>query len=129
MTQSETRDMGGSVDLTEWTTCGGCAAKWGAGPLDALLATLASQSADSSLLVGLDAFDGEAFRAEPVGEMLGFGPDVPDQLAGRLDGAGEPHRLYRHWFWGGRRHIHFPALLVLTSNFGLSFESSSSRRS
>lgn len=48
------------VDLTEWTSCGGCAAKWGAGPLDELLATLASKSGDGSLLVGLDAFDDAA---------------------------------------------------------------------
>jgi selenide,water dikinase len=51
------------VNLTEWTTCGGCAAKWGAGPLDTLLATLASQGADASLLVGLDAFDDAAVFA------------------------------------------------------------------
>lgn len=51
------------VNLTEWTTCGGCAAKWGAGPLDALLATLASQRTDGSLLVGLDAFDDAAVLA------------------------------------------------------------------
>ena len=49
-----------AFDLTEWTTCGGCAAKWGAGPLDALLATLAAQATDGSLLVGLDAFDDAA---------------------------------------------------------------------
>ncbi len=52
-----------AVDLTEWTTCGGCAAKWGAGPLDTLLAFLASQRADGSLLVGLDAFDDAAVLA------------------------------------------------------------------
>ena len=50
----------GAFDLTEWTTCGGCAAKWGAEPLDALLETLASQKTDGSLLVGLDAFDDAA---------------------------------------------------------------------
>ncbi|MDA8312470.1 MAG: selenide, water dikinase SelD [Actinomycetota bacterium] len=52
-----------AVGLAQWTTCGGCAAKWGAGPLDRLLATLASQSADRSLLVGLDAFDDAAVLA------------------------------------------------------------------
>ena len=51
------------IDLTEWTTCGGCAAKWGAGPLELLLATLASSAADGSLLVGLDAFDNAAVLA------------------------------------------------------------------
>ncbi len=65
MTQSETRsgDPASTFDLTEWTTCGGCAAKWGAGPLDALLATLASQSPRGDLLVGLDAFDDAAVLA------------------------------------------------------------------
>jgi selenide, water dikinase len=63
VTQSETRDQASAVDLTEWTTCGGCAAKWGAGPLDTLLRTLASQPADGSLLVGLDAFDDAAVLA------------------------------------------------------------------
>jgi selenide,water dikinase len=52
-----------AVDLTEWTTCGGCAAKWGAGPLDTLLARLASQPTHGSLLVGLDAFDDAAVLA------------------------------------------------------------------
>jgi selenide,water dikinase len=52
-----------AVDLTEWTTCGGCAAKWGAGPLDTLLARLATQPTDGSLLVGLDAFDDAAVLA------------------------------------------------------------------
>ncbi len=49
--------------LTEWTTCGGCAAKWGAGPLDALLATLAASTNDGNLLIGLDAFDDAAVFA------------------------------------------------------------------
>ena len=65
MTRPETRegDPAAAFDLTEWTTCGGCAAKWGAGPLDELLATLSSQSADGDLLVGLDAFDDAAVLA------------------------------------------------------------------
>lgn len=45
--------------LTEWTSCGGCAAKWGAQPLDALLRDLAA-SADPALLVGLAPFDDAA---------------------------------------------------------------------
>lgn len=52
-----------AVRLTEWTTCGGCAAKWGAGPLDALLATLAQSANDGNLLIGLDAFDDAAVFA------------------------------------------------------------------
>src|ERR1700730_4648599 len=47
------------IRLTEWTACGGCAAKWGAAPLDALVKELAS-SADPSLLVGLAPFDDAA---------------------------------------------------------------------
>lgn len=38
--------------LREWTACGGCAAKWGAAPLAALVRTLAN-GADPALLVGL----------------------------------------------------------------------------
>lgn len=44
--------------LTEWTSCGGCAAKWGAAPLNALVRELAAASAD--LLVGLAPFDDAA---------------------------------------------------------------------
>ena len=46
------------VKLTEWTSCGGCAAKWGAAPLNALIRELAAGSAD--LLVGLAPFDDAA---------------------------------------------------------------------
>ncbi|HUP86505.1 MAG TPA: selenide, water dikinase SelD [Acidimicrobiales bacterium] len=45
--------------LTEWTACGGCAAKWGAAPLAALVRDLAV-SADPALLVGLAPFDDAA---------------------------------------------------------------------
>lgn len=48
-----------SQRLTEWTSCGGCAAKWGAAPLTALVRQLAS-AADPSLLVGLAPFDDAA---------------------------------------------------------------------
>ena len=46
------------VRLTEWTACGGCAAKWGAAPLAALVRELAAES--PSLLVGLAPFDDAA---------------------------------------------------------------------
>ena len=46
--------------LTEWTSCGGCAAKWGAAPLNALVQELAASAAASSLLVGLAPFDDAA---------------------------------------------------------------------
>ena len=46
------------VRLTEWTTCGGCAAKWGAAPLASLLRDL--EGAATGLLVGLAPFDDAA---------------------------------------------------------------------
>ena len=46
-------------NLTEWTSCGGCAAKWGASPLDALVTSLAA-GGDPALLVGLAPFDDAA---------------------------------------------------------------------
>jgi selenide,water dikinase len=48
------------IRLTEWTSCGGCAAKWGAAPLSALVRQLAAEQADSDLLVGLAPFDDAA---------------------------------------------------------------------
>ena len=47
------------LKLTEWTSCGGCAAKWGAAPLNALVRELAA-SASAELLVGLAPFDDAA---------------------------------------------------------------------
>ena len=46
--------------LTEWTTCGGCAAKWGAMPLRGLVAQLAAADPVADLLVGLAPFDDAA---------------------------------------------------------------------
>jgi selenide,water dikinase len=45
--------------LTEWTACGGCAAKWGGAPLSGLVRDLADD-ADGPLLVGLAPFDDAA---------------------------------------------------------------------
>ena len=45
--------------LTEWTSCGGCAAKWGAAPLRELVRSLVA-TADAELLVGLAPFDDAA---------------------------------------------------------------------
>jgi selenide,water dikinase len=53
------RDAPIDIRLTEWTACGGCAAKWGAAPLSALVRELAS-AADPALLVGLAPFDDAA---------------------------------------------------------------------
>src|SRR5438445_2121910 len=47
------------VRLTEWTACGGCAAKWGAAPLSELVRAL-GQAGDGSLIVGLAPFDDAA---------------------------------------------------------------------
>lgn len=49
-----------AIRLTEWTACGGCAAKWGAAPLGAIVRELASRGADPALLVGLAPFDDAA---------------------------------------------------------------------
>ncbi len=51
------------LKLTEWTSCGGCAAKWGANLLSELvdeLATGAKPKIDPALLVGLAPFDDAA---------------------------------------------------------------------
>jgi selenide, water dikinase len=47
------------MKLTEWTTCGGCAAKWGGAPLGQLVRELA-QTTDPALLLGLAPFDDAA---------------------------------------------------------------------
>ena len=53
------------MKLTEWTSCGGCAAKWGGGLLEGLLRTVAG-STDPALLVGLAPFDDAAvYRLRP----------------------------------------------------------------
>jgi selenide,water dikinase len=48
------------VRLTEWTSCGGCAAKWGAAPLAQLVRDLAVSAPAAELLVGLAPFDDAA---------------------------------------------------------------------
>ena len=48
-----------TLKLTEWTKCGGCAAKWGGAPLGQLVREL-SAGADPELLVGLAPFDDAA---------------------------------------------------------------------
>jgi selenide,water dikinase len=51
---------GDDLKLTEWTSCGGCAAKWGASLLGELVASLSPSSPDAALLVGLAPFDDAA---------------------------------------------------------------------
>jgi selenide,water dikinase len=70
------------MKLTEWTTCGGCAAKWGGAPLTALLADLAGTS-DPDLLLGLAPFDDAAvYRLGPETALVSttdfFPPLVDD---------------------------------------------------
>ncbi|MCX6537182.1 MAG: selenide, water dikinase SelD [Actinobacteria bacterium] len=51
------------IKLTEWTSCGGCAAKWGASLLTDLVSELANgaqSTIDPALLVGLAPFDDAA---------------------------------------------------------------------
>ena len=52
-------DSPSPLRLTEWTSCGGCAAKWGAALLSDLVADFPSPG-DPSLLVGLAPFDDAA---------------------------------------------------------------------
>ena len=54
-----TNTVEGPLRLTEWTSCGGCAAKWGASLLAGLVRDLPA-GADPSLLVGLAPFDDAA---------------------------------------------------------------------
>jgi selenide, water dikinase len=50
-----------SLRLTEWTSCGGCAAKWGGSPLSELVRSMTpSDAAAAGLLVGLAPFDDAA---------------------------------------------------------------------
>jgi len=52
-------DVLAELRLTEWTSCGGCAAKWGASLLSDLVAEF-PPSVDPSLVVGLAPFDDAA---------------------------------------------------------------------
>ncbi len=55
--------------LTEWTSCGGCAAKWGAALLTDLVRSMPS-AVDPSLLVGLAPFDDAAIYEVAPGVAL-----------------------------------------------------------
>ena len=50
----------GDIRLTEWTSCGGCAAKWGASLLAGLVDEVATGAAPDGLLIGLSPFDDAA---------------------------------------------------------------------
>jgi selenide,water dikinase len=49
-----------ALKLTEWTSCGGCAAKWGGSRLAGLVRALSTSLDGSPLLVGLAPFDDAA---------------------------------------------------------------------
>jgi selenide, water dikinase len=55
--------------LTEWTSCGGCAAKWGAALLTEMVREMPA-AADPSLLVGLAPFDDAAIYEMAPGVAL-----------------------------------------------------------
>lgn len=60
-----TRPAFPDLRLTEWTSCGGCAAKWGASLLSDLVREMPTAT-DPSLLVGLAPFDDAAiYRVAP----------------------------------------------------------------
>lgn len=58
MALTDVPDLDG-LKLTEWTSCGGCAAKWGAALLKDLVAEFPTPT-DPSLLIGLAPFDDAA---------------------------------------------------------------------
>src|SRR5947207_12884043 len=71
-----------ATKLTEWTSCGGCAAKWGGAPLSALLRDLGGRD-DPALLLGLAPFDDAAvYRLGPDNALVSttdfFPPLVDD---------------------------------------------------
>lgn len=59
LVDSPITDPFADLKLTEWTSCGGCAAKWGASLLTSLVRDLPG-GVDPSLLVGLAPFDDAA---------------------------------------------------------------------
>ncbi len=72
MTAVET-DPFADLRLTEWTSCGGCAAKWGAALLSEMvteMVTVMPAGADPSLLVGLAPFDDAAIYQVAPGVAL-----------------------------------------------------------
>ncbi|HEU4839971.1 MAG TPA: selenide, water dikinase SelD [Ilumatobacteraceae bacterium] len=66
-----------SLRLTEWTSCGGCAAKWGASVLAELVGDLGAAT-DPALLVGLAPFDDAAiYRIDDTTAMVSTTDFVP----------------------------------------------------
>lgn len=55
-----TREPDAPFALTKWTTCGGCAAKWGGAPLTELMRQMGTDQPTAELLVGLAPSDDAA---------------------------------------------------------------------
>src|SRR5918995_5535247 len=76
--------VAGGLRLTEWTSCGGCAAKWGASVLAEMVRDLPS-GVDPALLVGLARFDDAAiYRIDDTTALVSttdFFPPLVDDPA------------------------------------------------
>jgi len=68
-TSAALSDPFADLRLTEWTSCGGCAAKWGAALLTEMVREMPA-AADPSLLVGLAPFDDAAIYEMAPGVAL-----------------------------------------------------------
>ena len=76
--------LAADLKLTEWTSCGGCAAKWGASVLAEMVADLPT-GVDPALLVGLAPFDDAAiYRIDATTALVSttdFFPPLVDDPA------------------------------------------------
>jgi len=76
---------GTDILLTEWTSCGGCAAKWGGAPLSELMRQMGTSVPIDELLVGLAPSDDAAvFRLSPEEALVSttdFFPPLVDDPA------------------------------------------------
>ncbi|HEU4840010.1 MAG TPA: selenide, water dikinase SelD [Ilumatobacteraceae bacterium] len=76
--------LAADLKLTEWTSCGGCAAKWGASVLAEMVADLPT-GVDPALLVGLAPFDDAAiYRIDDTTALVSttdFFPPLVDDPA------------------------------------------------
>jgi selenide,water dikinase len=95
-----------ALKLTEWTSCGGCAAKWGGSPLAALVGELGgNRSAVTDLLVGLAPFDDAAVLRVTDGVALVSTTDFFPPLVDDADDFGAiaaANACSDVWAMGGR---------------------------
>ena len=85
MTEESASAEAPPVRLTEWTACGGCAAKWGGAPLSALVRDLAAR-AGSALMVGLAPFDDAAvYRLDEHSALVSTTDFFPPLVDGPAD--------------------------------------------